>query len=55
MHENSAMHKEALLKLAAKSSSIGIGAQLYAQHDANQAHNCMLSMMLIKLIIVCSA
>ena len=27
------MHKEALLKLAAKSSSKEIGAQLHAQHD----------------------
>ena len=38
--ENSAMHVEALLKLATKSSSKGIGAQLHAQHD----------MMLSKLI-----
>ena len=31
--------QDALLKLAAKSSSKGIGAQLHAQHDASQAHN----------------
>ena len=38
-HENNTMYKDALLKLAAKSSSKGIGVQLHAQHDASQAHN----------------
>ena len=38
--------QDALLKLAAKSSSKGIGAQLHAQHDASQAHN---RKMLVKL------
>ena len=30
-HKNSAMHKESMMKLAAKSSSNGIGDRLFAQ------------------------
>ena len=46
-HENSAMHQEVLLKLAAKSSAKGIGAQSFSQHDSNQTHN---RKMLMKLL-----
>ena len=40
-HENSLMHKEAILKLAATNNSTAkrIDAQLIAQLDANQRHH----------------
>jgi hypothetical protein len=46
-HEKSEMHKEAVVKLAAKASSTHIGAQLSAQHLSDQQHHqCMLTKLL---------
>ena len=46
-HENCSMHKEALLKLAAKSSSVGVSAQLSSAHLTNQKfHRKMLKVLL---------
>ena len=50
MSINNAMQKEALLKSAAKSSSKEIGAQLHAQHDANQDHDRKIFMKLLSCI-----
>ena len=50
-HESSVMHKEAILKLAAtKSTTRGIGAQLSAQHDADQRHHRQMLMKLLSCI-----
>lgn len=49
-HENSTMHKEALLKLAAKASYKGIDAQLQAQRDSNQASNRKMLMKLLSCV-----
>ena len=46
-HEKSSMHKEAALKLSAHASSTDVGAQLSAQHFADQRHH---QRMLLKLI-----
>ncbi len=47
-HENSSMHKEAALKLAAKSSSVGLHAQLSSVILANQQFH---RKMLLKVIL----
>ena len=46
-HERSDMHKEAVLKLAAKSSAIDVSAQLNKEHAAIQEHH---QAMLLKLL-----
>lgn len=49
-HEQSDMHKEALLQLADKSSSTDIGAQLSAQHSSDQKHHRLMFSKLLSSI-----
>ena len=50
-HENSVMHKEAVLKIAATKSTLsGIGAQLSAQLQCDQKHHQNMLMKLLSCI-----
>lgn len=49
-HEKSAMHREAVMKIAARSSSINVGAQLSKQHEADtKSHRRMLLKLLASI------
>ena len=49
-HEKSEMHQEAMMKIASKSSTVDVGAQLSRQHDADQRNHRAMFLKLLECI-----
>lgn len=49
-HGKSEMHQEAMMKIASKSSTVDVGAQLSRQHDADQRNHCAMFLKLLECI-----
>ena len=49
-HENSGMHREAVIKLGAKSRAVNVGAMLSKQYDAEKKNNCAMFMKLLHCV-----
>ncbi len=49
-HEKSEVHQEAMIKLAAKSSTVDVGVQLSTQHDADTRNHCAMFLKLLECV-----
>ena len=49
-HEKSELHKESVMKLAAKSTTPNVGAQLIRQHDADMRNHRSMFLKLLECV-----
>ena len=49
-HEKSEMHREAMMKVAAKSSAVDVGVQLSTQHDSDKRNHRAMFLKLLECV-----